>query len=1073
MSLGDLRRFGVGRFLTEKNIAPLAVVVGSLLIGLSFWLLGWRSLRSLHDAAPYGGIALLSILLGGALTWYLRILLVRLGGAGVQTQAGEMKMHHLLADLSNLAVHGYNQDRQIVFWNEGSERLYGYRQEEALGRTLEELLFPPSMHSSVIRTVSRWFAERRPIPCSELDLLRKDGSLVAVSSSRVILPAGRDGWRLYSLDIDLSDQKQAQIALARHEALLEMAVLIAARLLKTTDPLVAVTACFPQLGEAVGVDRISLFENRLCPQTGFVVMHQRYVWRTEQAPRTKSALQNLSYEQDGFERWRQALAANDPILGLVREFPDSERAILEIEGVVASLVVAINVHGEFWGFIGYDDCRHERRWTPAERSILQHIAANVGEAIARCRAERALQDSEERFRRLADNMRDLVCEIDANGTILYLSPSYRALGFETEALLGRSIFSNVHMEDRQMTIAACKAAKLQGQSGQAQFRYRRADGEYLWLEAVGNPLFDASGKISGAVISSRDITERHRAAAELHLAARVFENSREAIMISDADNRILSVNKAFVDITGYTPNEVIGQTPQLLASDRHDHQFFQTLWNAVTTEGHWQGEIWNQRKNGEVYPEWLSVTAVYDARGNLTHYLGIFSDLSERKATADQIEFLAHHDALTALPNRILFYDRLEQALIQAERQRGFVAVLMLDLDRFKLINDSLGHELGDQLLQLVAVRLRQQMRETDTVSRQASDEFLLLLPETGLEGADRVAGSLLKCIQNEPFRIAEHTLSLTASIGVTLYPTHGRNSDSLLRQAGVALDYAKNGGGNTYRFFVSSMNANRIERLYLESSLRLALNRGEFLLYYQPQFSIADGLIVGAEALLRWQHPEWGLVAPGRFIPVAEDSGLIVPIGEWVLQEACRQAKAWQHAGLRPVTVAVNLSAIQFKRTDLLATVIHALTESGLAPDYLELELTESILIQDVDAALKVVQKMRAMGLKLSIDDFGTGYSSLSYLQKLAVHKLKIDQSFIRNVTGSDTDSAAIVRAIIQMAHSLKLLTVAEGVETGQQLSFLRHHRCDEMQGYYLGRPLPAAEFATWLAEPAQLALA
>ncbi|MBK9950825.1 MAG: EAL domain-containing protein [Candidatus Competibacteraceae bacterium] len=620
-------------------------------------------------------------------------------------------------------------------------------------------------------------------------------------------------------------------------------------------------------------------------------------------------------------------------------------------------------------------------------------------------------------------------------------------------------------------MSAIAVEEVDGRS--AQFRHRRADGEYLWLEAVGNPLFDARGRVCGAVISSRDITERKRVEAELRLAARVFENSREAIMITDAENRILSVNRAFIDITGYAAEEVIGQTPQLLASGRHDRDFFQALWHAVVTEGHWQGEVWNRRKNGEVYPEWLGITAVYDSRGQLTHYVGIFSDLSERKATADKIEFLAHHDPLTALPNRVLFYDRLEQALTQAERQRTAVALLILDLDRFKLVNDSLGHELGDQLLQMVAMRLHQHVRETDTVSRQGSDEFLILLPETGVEGTDRVVDNLLRCFQNEPFKVADHVLNITASIGVTLYPTHGRNSDSLLKQAGIALDYAKNGGGNTYRFFTASMNVNTLERLHLETSLRLALERGEFVLYYQPQFSMASGLIGGAEALLRWQHPEWGLVAPGRFIPVAEDSGLIVPIGEWVLREACRQARGWQEAGLRPITVAVNLSALQFKRSDLLATVTQALAESGLEPGYLELELTESILIQDVDSALKVVQQMRSMGLKLSIDDFGTGYSSLSYLQKLAVHKLKIDQSFIRGLAGNDTDSAAIIRAIIQMAHSLKLLTVAEGVESGQQLSFLRHHRCDEIQGYYLGRPMPAVEFATWLAEPAHLALA
>ena len=491
------------------------------------------------------------------------------------------------------------------------------------------------------------------------------------------------------------------------------------------------------------------------------------------------------------------------------------------------------------------------------------------------------------------------------------------------------------------------------------------------------------------------------------------------------------------------------------------------MWHALVTDGHWQGEIWNRRKQGEIYPEWLGITAVYDSQGQLTHYVGIFSDLSERKATADQIEFLAHHDPLTALPNRFLLHDRLEQALAQAERQRSTVALLVLDLDRFKLVNDSLGHELGDQLLQRVAVRLHQRVRDTDTVSRQGSDEFLILLPGTDLDGADRVASNLLKYLENQPFQIADHTLSVTASIGISLYPVHGPNGDTLLKHAGTALNYAKNSGGNTHRFFAAAMNVNTLERLRMETSLRLALERGEFLLHYQPQVALASGLIVGAEALLRWRHPEWGLVPPGQFIPVAEDSGLIVPIGAWVLREACRQTRAWQRAGLARITVAVNLSALQFKRSDLLATVTQALTESGLAPDCLELELTESILIQDVDSALKVVRELRTMGLKLSIDDFGTGYSSLSYLQKLAVHKLKIDQSFVRGLVDDDGDSAAIVRAVIQLAHNLKLRTVAEGVETDLQLGFLRNHGCDEVQGYYLGHPLPAEAFARLLGQP------
>lgn len=1076
MPLYAARNINVDRLARGHVGVMVTVLAGLGLTGVLSWLACWNAREPMDHPLAFWFILFLGLLATASLARYLGNVFAQLARAEARARESELKFQHLLEESPTIAVQGYDLNRRVIFWNAASERLYGYSRDEAVGRRLEDLIVPVAMRPDIIQAIDDWIGSGQPIPCSELELLRKDGSLIPVYSSHALLTTHQGEPELYCLDIDLSERKRAEAALAQREALLELAALIATRLLGEPDPSMVIATCFAQLGEASGVDRVYLFENRVCPQTGQLLMSQRHEWCADTATVQidNPELQDLPYDSGGFERWRRVLAENALLIGWVRDFPESERAILGPQGILSILVVPINVHGEFWGFIGFDDCHRERDWTPAERNILQNIASNIGEAIARQRAETALQESEERFRRLADNTRDLVCQIDTSGIILYASPSYRpVLGYEPTALLGRSIFANIHPDDRADTVAVCRRALALGVVGKVELRLLRADGEYLWLEAVGNPLFDADGKVCGAVVSGRDIAERKRVESDLRLAARVFENSREAIVITDANSHIISVNQSFSDITGYVAAEVVGQTPRLLTSGRHDRDFFQAMWHALVTEGHWQGEIWNRRKNGDIYPEWLGITAVYDSHGNLTHYVGIFSDLSERKESADKIEFLAHHDPLTALPNRILLHDRLERALAQAERQQTKVAVLVLDLDRFKLVNDSLGHELGDQLLQAVAVRLHQHVRETDTISRQGSDEFLVLLPDTGMEGAERVVGNLLQCVGCEPFRIADHPLSITASIGISLYPAHGRDSDSLLKRANTALEYAKNGGGDTHRFFTASMNVNTLERLHLETSLRLALERDEFLLHYQPQVALSGGLIVGAEALLRWQHPELGLVPPGRFIPVAEDSGLIVPIGEWVLREACRQARAWQESGLARITVAVNLSALQFKRSDLLTTVTRALTGSGLAPDCLELELTESILIQDVESALRVVREMRAMGLKLSIDDFGTGYSSLSYLQKLAVDKLKIDQSFVRGLAGSETDSAAIVRAIIQLAHNLKLLTVAEGVETRFQLDFLRDHDCDEVQGYYLGRPLPAVEFAALLAQRVPSALA
>lgn len=435
-----------------------------------------------------------------------------------------------------------------------------------------------------------------------------------------------------------------------------------------------------------------------------------------------------------------------------------------------------------------------------------------------------------------------------------------------------------------------------------------------------------------------------------------------------------------------------------------------------------------------------------------------------RTVAEHQMEFLAQHDALTALPNRLLVEDRFGQATGFADRSRHKVALLSLDLDRFKSINDSIGHSLGDALLQQIASRLRDGLRDTDTLSRQGGDEFLVLLPD--LEDGDAtipVLGKLMECLQ-APFHVEGHELATTASIGVALYPEDGTDFSTLLKHADMAMYQAKETGGNSYCFFDPRMNVEILENLAMRNGLKLAVERQELVIHYQPQIQLATGHVVGAEALIRWQHPSFGLVPPGRFIPVAEDSGLIVPIGAWVLHEACRQAMAWQAAGLPPLVMAVNLSAVQFKRGNLRQTVVEALQGSGMAPDLLELELTESILIQDTEGVLATVQALKNLGVKLSIDDFGTGYSSLSYLKRLAVDKLKIDQSFVRGLA-TDAEDAAIVHAIIQMAHGLKLETIAEGVEDAATLEGLRQFQCDEVQGFHYARPMPAEEFARYLA--------
>lgn len=549
------------------------------------------------------------------------------------------------------------------------------------------------------------------------------------------------------------------------------------------------------------------------------------------------------------------------------------------------------------------------------------------------------------------------------------------------------------------------------------------------------------------------------AMSDFGLAAHVLANMREAVLIADVDNNILSVNRAFTEITGYSADEVLGQNPRILASGRHDRTFYQILWQHLAVDSCWRGEIWDKRKNGEIYPKWLEIRAIRNPDGLLTHYVAIFSDIGDYKRAEEKLHFLAYYDPLTRLPNRVLLRDRFEQVAAIADRDRALLAVLFLDLDQFKNINDSLGHAVGDQLLLGVAERLRSCVRVSDIVSRAGGDEFVVVLNGIQDVGAVSEVAQKILCHVAEAFYVEAHELITSVSIGAAMFPNDGRDFDTLLKKADTAMYGAKEDGRNTCRFFAEHMNIATVERLQMQNGLRSGLLRNEFVLHYQPQFEMGSGRLIGAEALIRWNRPKHGPISPAQFIPVAESSGLIVPIGEWVLREACRQNRTWQDAGYAPMKVAVNLSALQFRRGDLVETVCGILDETGLAPEWLELELTESILLEDVGHVLTVIEALKLNHLTLSIDDFGTGYSSLAYLKRFAVDKLKIDQSFVRNL-GVDKQDAAIVRSIIELGRGLNLRTIAEGVETDSQRVLLQAYGCNEAQGYLFGKPVPACEF-------------
>ena len=706
-----------------------------------------------------------------------------------------------------------------------------------------------------------------------------------------------------------------------------------------------------------------------------------------------------------------------------------------------------------------------RRWVLARGETISDSSGEViqlrgfmQDITERKLFEQSLRQSEARHRTVLDFAADAVFVLNAEGQIIYTNQSASdLLDYSRESLLHMNIPQVVATEDIPH---AQEEFHTLGQQGHARtdLRLRRSDGSNVPVEV--NAVRLPQGDFYAAC---RDISGRLATEAYLHQAAAVYESSRDGIIITDAQTRILAVNPAFSAITGFSEDEVLNATPNILKSDHHPRSFFQQMWQSIRQTGGWSGEIWNRRKGDGVYPEWLSISTVYDHNGGIANYVGVFSDLTQLKRSEAELEYLTNHDALTDLPNGRLFQAHIEHAINRASRHQHGLAVLMLDIDRFKDINDSLGMYVGDSLLKEMARRVVASLWEGDTVARIGGDELVVLIeelksPEHALLVAEKIRNAM-----HAPFSINGENFFLTVSIGISLFPDNGDTPELLIREADAAVYRAKEEGRNRVAFYNESLSRMALARLSMEAGLRYALEQNELELHYQPQLLLSDRSIAGVEALVRWRHPQKGLIPPNDFIPLAEKTGLIEAIGEWVLEEACRQMATWHDRGIAIPRISVNLSAHQLGRQDLVQAVEQTLQRYGLSPDMLELELTETAIMEDPHKATETLHAMAERGIAMAVDDFGTGYSSLAYLQRLQLHRLKIDRAFVRD-TPQNPNNVALCRAIIAMAKSLGMETIAEGIEEEEQHQFLAAEACTIGQGWLYAKAMPAPELEPWL---------
>ena len=1088
----------------------------------------------------------------------------------------EQRFRQLFEQTPRIAVQGYDRDRRVIYWNQASTLLYGYSQQEALGRHIEELIIPPAQRGKVVNEINHWMIGGTPIPAAEISLLHRDGRSVRVFSSHLLLKNPRNQLELYCVDIDISEQQANTEALYASELRYRQLVEQLNEAIFLTDSHGHLTflnlAWWSLCGHS---PEQSLNE----PLANFLLAEDAAELRQHSDDILQNKIPRWVAEYrlrcaNGAYRWVELQLAKDDETGGLRgslsdihlkhqhqELIDARNAVLDelqarlplqqilsgianrLEDLCTHLHVSImllqasgrlkvatapslpeayrqaadNIPDEST----YSTCQQavlsgelvinenillDTRWEvfhPLARELniascwslplkndADEVLGTIGLysprtgrpgaedialvsdfsrlaalAIQQQQQLSAQLESEQRFRATFEQAAVGIAHVAPDGRWLRVNSRLcQMLGFSQEQLLEQTFQDITHPDDLAADLQQTNAL-LNGEQTQFSIekRYCRADGTELWANLTATLVRTEAGEPLYFISVLEDICARKQQEAELRLAATVFASTRESVLITDSKRRVLSANPAFSKLIGLSPEAILNQRLPIALPDSAQRSRYRQLWQAVQHSGHWQGEMLGRRADGQLFPLLISASQVVDEKSPSQQYVLVLSDISQFKQSQERIARMANYDLLTNLPNRQLGYERLRQAMDRAKRQDSCVAVLFIDLDHFKNINDSLGHPVGDALLTTIAERLQQRLRETDILARLGGDEFMVLLENINTpEEAAQIASALLRLFES-PFSLAdEREVYLGASIGISLYPDDSRDRDELVRNADAAMYQAKSDGRNTFCFYTSALTERSRLRLTLEARLRTALKHGEFTLHYQPLVDTHSGATLGVEALLRWKTAT-ETFHPADFIPLAEDTGLIVPLGAWVLREACRQVQSWRNQGLELQTLAVNLSPRQFRQPDLIAQVQQALQTSGLPANCLELEITEGALMDDVKVAQATLAALKRLGVRLAIDDFGTGYSSLAYLRRFPLDKLKIDKSFLCDVP-EDQANLEIVSTIIALARGLKLTVIAEGVETAAQLATLRQMECNQCQGYLFSRPLAASDLALYL---------